>query len=57
MGRRQEVELSFRHLADSCLFLVDRHLQLSHDHAQSSQGFFSFVPPAQDHEVVGHDAN
>src|SRR5712672_842223 len=33
----QEVELSFRDLADSCLLLVDRELQLSHDLAQLLQ--------------------
>src|SRR5262249_44683441 len=47
----QEVELSFRHLTDSCLVLVDRQLQLSHDLAQSRQGLFGFPPPAQDYEV------
>ena len=54
----QEVELSFRHFADSCFLLVDRELQLSHDLAQSLQGFFGFASPAHDHEVVsvGHDA-
>src|SRR6201993_3544450 len=54
----QKIELSFRDLTDSCLLLVDRQLQLSHDLAQSLQGFVSFAPPAQDHEVVrvGHDA-
>ena len=30
----QKVELSFRYLADSCLLLVDRELQLAHDLAQ-----------------------
>src|SRR5499433_3577525 len=49
----QEVELLFRHLADSCLLLVDRQLQLSHDHAQLSQGFFSLALSTQDYEVVG----
>src|SRR5256885_17080709 len=55
----QEVELSFRYLADSCLLLVDRELQLSHDLAQSLQGLFGFALSAQDHEVVGvgHDAS
>src|SRR5437016_12743126 len=54
----QEVELPFRYLADSCLLLVDRELQLSHDPAQSLQGLCGFAPPAQDHKVigVGHDA-
>ena|ERR1700676_665622 len=33
----QEVELSFRDLADSCLLLVDRELQLAHDLAQLLQ--------------------
>src|ERR1700745_492303 len=41
-----EVELFFRHPADSCLFLVDRQLQLSHDLAQSRQGLFGFALPA-----------
>src|SRR6516165_7422455 len=54
----QEVELSLRYLADACLLLVDRELQLSHDLTQSLQGLFGFALPAQDHEVigVGHDA-
>src|ERR1019366_4498623 len=34
----QEIELAFRDLADSCLLLVDRELQASHDLAQSLQG-------------------
>src|ERR1700684_4345672 len=53
----QEVKLPFRYLADSCLLLVDRELQLAHDLAQSLQGLFGFAPPTQDHEVVGvgHD--
>src|SRR5436305_2964267 len=43
----------------SCLLLVDRELQLSHDLAQSLQGLFGFALSAQDHEVVGvgHDAS
>ena len=47
------------HLADSCLVLVDRQLQLSHDLTQSRQGLVGFAPPAQDHEIVGigHDAS
>src|SRR5215471_18374678 len=49
----QEVELLFRDLADSCLLLVDCQLQLSHDHAQLSQGFFSLALSTQDYEVVG----
>src|SRR5580700_9421576 len=54
----QKIELSFRDLADSCLLLVDRELQLAHDLAQLLQGFFGFASPAQDHEIVGvgHDA-
>ena len=53
----QEVELSFRDLADSCLLLVDRQLQLAHDLAHSGQGLFGLALPAQDHEIVGvgHD--
>jgi hypothetical protein len=49
----QKVELPFRHLADPCLFLVHRQLQLSHDLAQVVQRRFGVAPPAQDHEVVG----
>src|ERR1700681_2724073 len=54
----QEVELPFRYLAESCLLIVDRELQLAHNLAQSSQGLCGLAPPAQDHEVVGvgHDA-
>ena len=54
----QEVELALRHLADSCLLLVDRQLQLAHEFVQVQQGLFGFALPAQDHEVVGvgHDA-
>src|SRR5271157_4381305 len=54
----QEVKLLFRYLADACLLLVDRELELTHDLAQSSQGLFGFALSAQDHEVVGigHDA-
>jgi hypothetical protein len=46
------------YLADACLLLVDRELQLSHDLAQSLQGLVGFALPAQDHEIVGvgHDA-
>src|SRR3977135_4483448 len=53
----QEVELSFRHLADSCLLLVDRELQLAHDLAQLLQRLIGFALLAQDHEIVGigHD--
>src|SRR5246127_2781722 len=53
----QEVELSFRDLADSCLLLVDRELQLAHDLAQLLQRLIGFAFPAQDHEIVrvGHD--
>src|SRR6266404_4458470 len=54
----QKIELSFRDLADSCLLLVNRELQLAHDLAQLLQGFFGFASSAQDHEIVGvgHDA-
>src|ERR1700716_2622587 len=54
----QEVELPFRDLADPCLLLVDRELQLAHDLAHSLQGLVGFALPAQDHEVVGigHEA-
>jgi hypothetical protein len=34
----QEIELPFRYLADSCLLLVDRELQASHELAHSLQG-------------------
>src|SRR5215208_4210357 len=55
----QEVELPFRYLADSCLLLVDRELQLAHDLAQPLQRLFGIALLAQDHEVVGvgHDAS
>src|SRR5271157_5056047 len=49
----QEVELPFRHLADACLLLVDRELQLTHDLAQLAQSLFGLTPLAQDHEVIG----
>src|SRR5258708_24715207 len=54
----QEIELPFRDLADSCLLLVDRELQLAHDLAQSLPGLLGLALPAQDHEIVGigHDA-
>src|SRR5258705_9116963 len=46
----QEVELSFRCLADACLLLVDRELQLAHDLAQSLQRLFGFAfLPDQEH--------
>src|SRR5450759_122692 len=51
----QEVELPFRYLADPCLLLVHRQLQLAHDLAQVVQRRFGVAPPAQDHEVVGID--
>jgi hypothetical protein len=53
----QEVELAFRRLADPCLLLVHRELQLAHDLAQALQGRFGFAPSAQDHEVIriGYD--
>src|SRR5882757_5883555 len=43
----------FRDLADSCLLLVDRELQLAHDHAQLLQRLVGFALLAQDHEIVG----
>src|SRR6478672_652087 len=49
----QKIELSFRDLADSCLLLVDRKLQLAHDHAQLLQRLVGFALLAQDHEIVG----
>src|SRR5664279_2151071 len=54
----QKVELSFRDLADLCLLLVDRELQLAHNLALLLQRLFGFASPGQDHEVVGvgHDA-
>jgi hypothetical protein len=51
----QEVELAFRDLADLCLVLVHRQLQLAHDLAQMVQRRFGAAPPAQDHEVIGID--
>src|SRR5450759_2433065 len=49
----QEVELSFRHLADACLLFVDREPQLTHDLAQSLQRLFGSARLAQDHEIIG----
>src|SRR5208283_4371603 len=48
----QEVELPFRDPADSCLLLVHRQLQLTHDLAQVMQRRFGAALPAQDHEVI-----
>jgi hypothetical protein len=42
-----------RDLADLCLVLVHRQLQLAHDFAQAMQRRFGVAPPAQDHEVIG----
>src|SRR5882757_4489372 len=50
----QEVKLAFRYLADSCLLLVDRELQLAHDLAQPLQRLFGIALLAQDHEVHRH---
>jgi hypothetical protein len=47
----QEAELAFRHLADPCLPLVHRELQLAHDLAQSLQRRVGVALPAQDHQV------
>src|SRR5712675_755806 len=54
----QEVELSFRDPADSCLLLVDRELQLAHNLAQLLQRLIGFAFLTQDHKIVGigHDA-
>src|SRR5487761_2526838 len=49
----QEIELTFRDLADACLLLVDRQLQLAHELTQAGQGLFGLAPSAQDHEIVG----
>src|SRR5258707_2226807 len=49
----QEVELSFRDPADSCLLLVDRELQLAHDLAQLLQCLVGITLLAQDHKIVG----
>src|SRR5712664_759481 len=49
----QEVELPFRDLADPCLILVHRQLQLAHGLAQVVQRRFGVASSAQDHEVVG----
>ena len=51
----QEVELAFRDLADPCLILIHRQLQLAHDLAQMVQRRFGVALSAQDHEVVGID--
>src|SRR3977135_3139565 len=53
----QQVALSFRDLADSCLLLVDRELQLAHDLAQLLQCLIGIAFLAQDHKIVGigHD--
>src|SRR6202165_533052 len=53
----QKIELSFRDLADSCLLLVDRELQLAHDLAQLLQSLIGIAFLAQDHKIVGigHD--
>jgi hypothetical protein len=48
----QEGELALRHLADSCLLLVDRQLQLAQEFAHPRQSPFGFPLPTQDHEVV-----
>ena len=48
----QEVELPFRDLADPCLILVHRQLQLAHDLAQVVQRRFGVAESAQDHKVV-----
>src|SRR5208282_16384 len=48
----QEVELPFRDPADSCLLLVHRQLQLTHDLAQVMQRRFGAALSAQDHEVI-----
>src|SRR5215468_6749530 len=54
----QEVELAFRDPTDSCLLLIDRELQCTHDRAQLLQGLFGLTSLAQNHEVVrvGHNA-
>ena len=44
---------AFRDLADLCLVLVHRQLQLTHDFVQAMQRRFGVAPRAQDHEVVG----
>src|SRR5437762_14306461 len=49
----QEVELPVRNLADPCLVLIHRQLQLTHDYAQVMQRRFGSALPAQDYEVVG----
>src|ERR1022692_1850984 len=53
----QKIEFSFRDLADSCLLLVDRKLQPTHDLAQLLQCLIGFALLAQDHKIVGigHD--
>src|SRR5260370_7642693 len=48
----QEVELPFRDLADPCLILVHRQLQLAHDLAQVAQRRFGVPSSAQNHEAL-----
>ena len=54
----QEVELTFRDLADPCFLLVDRQLQSGHDLAHALQSFLRLAASAQDHQIIriGHDA-
>lgn len=40
------LELTLRHLADWCLLLVDRQLQLAREFAQVQQGLFGFAVPS-----------
>src|ERR1035437_10922885 len=53
----QEIEMTFWYLADSCLLLVDRELQLAHDLAQVLQSLFGHASSAQNHKVIriGHE--
>ena len=48
-----EVELAIRHLADPCLLLVHRELQLAHNLAQLLQCLIGVAFLAQDHKIVG----
>src|SRR5487761_2711804 len=54
----QEIKLSCRNLADSCLLFVYRQLQLAHDRTHPLQGLFCLAAFAQDYEVVriGNDS-
>jgi len=48
----QKVKRAFRYLADSCLLLIHRQLQLAHDLAHSLQGFIGLAVFAQNHKII-----